>query len=119
MIKNLHFIIASVLLGVGGQLLFKEASEHITVSDLSLQLLWQMVTNLYVWLAFVSYGVSTILWIVVLSRVKLSVAEPMLSMGFVLVVLFSHLIFGEQITLNHLIGVGIITFGIILVGERS
>ncbi len=117
MIRNLHIIVASVLLGVGGQLLFKEASKHITVNAVSLHLLWQMITNLYVWLAFVSYGFSTVLWIAVLSRVKLSVAEPMLSMGFVLVVVFSHLLFGEQITFNHWVGVGIITLGIILVGE--
>ncbi|MBC2425350.1 SMR family transporter, partial [Clostridium beijerinckii] len=65
----------------------------------------------------ISYGLSFLLWIKVLSKVELSYAYPMVSLGYVLVMLFSYFIFKENITPLRILGIAFIILGVILVAR--
>ena len=59
-------------------------------------------------------GVYALLWQQVIARMSLSTAYMFKGTSLIFVLLFSALLFGEAITLNNVIGAGIIILGIIL-----
>jgi multidrug transporter EmrE-like cation transporter len=61
------------------------------------------------------YVVSLVVWIMGLSRVPVSVAYPMLSIGYVLNALAAWYLFGESLTAQKLVGIGFIIAGVFLV----
>lgn len=60
------------------------------------------------------YLVSVIVWIIGLSRVDVSIAYPMLSLGYVLNALLAYYFFGEALTAQRIISIGIILLGVYL-----
>jgi drug/metabolite transporter (DMT)-like permease len=68
-----------------------------------------------VWFGIASYAVSSLLWLVALSRVPLSVAYPFGALSYVIVVLVA-LAAGETVPPMRWLGVALIVGGIWLVG---
>jgi drug/metabolite transporter (DMT)-like permease len=60
------------------------------------------------------YGIGAILYILVLTRVNLSVAGPAAALIYILSFLLGHFAFGEAISTNRLFGLGFIVCGVIL-----
>jgi len=65
------------------------------------------------------YAVSVVVWIVALSRVDVSIAYPMLSVGYVVNALLAMWLFGEAVTLQRWIGIGVILVGVTLVARSG
>jgi len=61
--------------------------------------------------------VSVVVWIVALSRVPVSIAYPMLSIGYVVNALAAWYLLGEAVTPMRLAGIGIIVFGVFIVAR--
>ena len=74
--------------------------------------------HFFVWsgLALLSLAVGMLLWLVVLQRLPVSVAYPMLSLNFVWVTLAAAWIWKERIGVRHWLAVLLIIVGIILLG---
>jgi len=62
------------------------------------------------------YGVSFILYVNALSRVRLSVAYPFLGLTYVVVVFLSALVLEESVTLTTVIGALLVFAGVSLIG---
>lgn len=58
------------------------------------------------------YVFSVVVWIVGLSRVDVSVAYPMLSLGYVVNAFAAWYLFGEILSVQRLVGIGIILIGV-------
>ena len=56
-----------------------------------------------------------VLWLGVLARMEVGLAYPALSLGFVLVILWSRIVLGEQVPTTRWLGVGLIVGGVGLV----
>jgi multidrug transporter EmrE-like cation transporter len=65
------------------------------------------------------YVVSLVVWIMGLSRVEVSVAYPLLSIGYVINALAAWYLFGESVTALRLTGIGFIVVGVILVTKSA
>jgi multidrug transporter EmrE-like cation transporter len=63
------------------------------------------------------YVVSVVVWILGLSRVPVSVAYPMLSVGYILNALAAWMLFGESLPAQKLVGIGFIVIGVFLVAR--
>jgi multidrug transporter EmrE-like cation transporter len=63
------------------------------------------------------YVVSVVVWILGLSRVEVSVAYPMLSIGYIVNALAAWYLFGESLTAQKLVGIGFIVAGVFLVSR--
>lgn len=63
------------------------------------------------------YVVSVVVWILALSRVPVSVAYPMLSIGYIVNAFIAHYWFGEVLATQKLLGIGFIVVGVILVAR--
>lgn len=74
-------------------------------------------TNPFILGGVACYGVSLVVWIMGLSRVPVSVAYPMLSVGYVVNAIAAWMLFGESLTAQKLIGIGFIVVGVFLVAR--
>ena len=63
------------------------------------------------------YALSLVVWIIGLSRVPVSVAYPMLSLGYVANAIAAHYLLGESVTLTRWLGIGFIIVGVWLVAR--
>ncbi|SDS99316.1 EamA-like transporter family protein [Paenibacillaceae bacterium GAS479] len=64
------------------------------------------------------YGVATVLWLAVLSRLPLSAAYPLQSLAYVLGLVLAWQLFGEAIPLNRWIGCAVIVAGVMIVSWK-
>lgn len=114
---DLCYLIVSVLSSVGGQFFLKLGSDKVT--PILQQFSWSTpldilrIPELIVGLG--CYGLGTIVYILLLSRVPLSVAAPSLSLVYVFSVLLGHFVFHEPIPLGRIVGLGFIITGVVLV----
>ncbi|WLI78020.1 4-amino-4-deoxy-L-arabinose-phosphoundecaprenol flippase subunit ArnE [Kosakonia sp. H02] len=73
--------------------------------------------GLWLCLALVSLGAGMVLWLLVLQRIPVGVAYPMLSLNFVWITLAARVIWHERVTIRHASGVLLIIAGIVLLGS--
>ncbi len=118
--KDMLLIILSVSLAALGQLLLKLGMIKVgRVSSLSSapSMILNALLNPIVLSGLAVFGISALSWLVVLSRVKLSIAYPMVSLGYVAVVLFSWLIFKESVKPITIVGCLAIAVGVFLISR--
>ncbi|MFH1682067.1 MAG: hypothetical protein ABIH26_15665 [Candidatus Eisenbacteria bacterium] len=117
--KNFLMILFSVVTGSAGQLVMKHGMN--TIGRIHAGELTQKIPaafmNPYVLGGFGLYGISAIMWMVILSRVNLSFAYPMVSLGYVIVVVSSRYLFNEPVTLMRLAGTFVVCFGVFLISR--
>lgn len=119
MTKNLILIATSVVLGVCGQLSMKSGMMGVRLSGASLGALLgglaHAVIDPFVIGGIVLYACSAAVWLVVLSRVELSFAYPLVSTGYIAVVILSRVLFHEHVTLVRVAGAAVICLGVVLI----
>ncbi len=115
-----HFplILASVVLTSIGQIFFKKGMMVLNLSHQQASI-WKLMAhglfNSYVLLGFLSFGAGAVLWLAVLAKEELSYAYPLSSLGYVVVLIGSFLLFHEHISLARIVGILIIIIGIFFV----
>ncbi|BAH06396.1 SMR family transporter [Clostridium kluyveri] len=113
-------ILISVFLGAMGQVLVKYGAVNLELNFTIKYLLpsiFNILKNMPVMLGIISYGLSFLIWIKVLSKVELSYAYPMVSLGYVITMMFSYFVFKENISLIRILGVVFIILGVVLVSR--
>ncbi|MEY7999646.1 SMR family transporter [Clostridium sp. Mt-5] len=116
----ISLILVSVFLGAIGQVLVKYGAVNLQLNFTIKYLLPSILAilkNIPVMFGIISYGLSFLLWIKVLSKVELSYAYPMVSLGYIVTMLFSYFLFKENISFIRVLGVGFIIVGVILISR--
>ncbi len=72
---------------------------------------------LWLGLALAMLGFAMLLWLMVLQRLPVGIAYPMLSLNFVWVTLGARFIWQEPVSVRHWCGVGLIMAGIAILGS--
>jgi drug/metabolite transporter (DMT)-like permease len=78
---------------------------------------WTLLTVPSLWLALGAYGLSVVVWLVGLSRVPVSQAYPLLSLGYVLNIGLAWWLLGEVPNLQRVVGIGVIVAGVVMVAR--
>jgi multidrug transporter EmrE-like cation transporter len=121
---SVAFLFVSVVFAIGGQLTLKAAMDSIgrigteQVNALG-QTIGRAVREPKLWIGLILFGISALFWLVVLSRVKLSLAYPVVGFSYIVVVAAARFIFHEPVPPLRWLGVAIIAVGIALVGISS
>ena len=115
------FILAGVCLNAVAQLLLKAGTNAVGEIHLTLDT-WlatglKVATQLPIIAGLSCYVLSVVVWIIGLSRVDVSVAYPMLSLGYVLNALGAWYFFGEMISMQRMLAMGIILLGVALIAR--
>jgi len=114
-VMALPLILTSVGFAIVGQILMKHGARSLTETGLGTGFLGAIASNHFVWGGLACYGFSAVTWLVALAKVDLSFAFPMLSLGFVATAVYSRLYFGEQFSVNRILGIGLVIFGVLLI----
>ncbi|GBR75456.1 transporter EamA family [Candidatus Termititenax persephonae] len=120
--QTILLVLVPVLIGVVGQLFLKKGMSLVGQFDFGLaaQIVPQFVrafTNPWVLAGFIFYFVSSLFWMIVLSRVDLSFAYPLLSLGYAVVLLASFFFFREPVSAVRWLGVLVIMLGVTLISR--
>ena len=114
-------IATGVLLNAAAQLLLKAGANAVGHFDFTAANIvpvgWRLATEPHIAAGMACYAVSLVVWILGLSRVPVSVAYPMLSLGYVVNALAAWWLFGESITAQKIAGIGFILIGVWLVAR--
>jgi drug/metabolite transporter (DMT)-like permease len=117
MYKPFLIVITAICFSVSGELLLKSGMNSVGV--LSFSNLWPTLGKIFthprIIAGFGLFGIGAVIWLAAISRVPLSWAYPMLSIGYILILLFSAIILREQIAPLRWIGALVICVGIVLV----
>jgi drug/metabolite transporter (DMT)-like permease len=119
------WVLSGVLLNAVAQLLLKAGAS--SAGQISFAagwpVLWRMAAGLVQHPAIlgglVCYAISVMVWIVALSRVEVSMAYPMLSIGYVVNALLAWWLFGEDVGVQRWLGIGVIVLGVVLVARSG
>ena len=76
-----------------------------------------LATNLWLWVGLICYGISVIVWILALSRVDVSIAYPMLSIGYIVNAVAAWHLFDEPMNIGKIVGIGIIIVGVYILAR--
>ena len=71
------------------------------------------------WVGMVCYGGSLCVWLAALAKAPVSVAYPMLSLGYIVVAAAAVLWLGETLSPLKIIGIALICAGVALVSRSS
>ena len=120
-VKNILLILFSVVLAVLGQFFLKKGMLQIGEVPLNITtpifLLGKVFKSFGLFLGFFLFALSSIVWLVVLSRVELSLAYPMVSMGYILTIFISWKFLGEEISALRWLAVAIISIGVFVLSK--
>jgi multidrug transporter EmrE-like cation transporter len=114
-------VLAGVLLNACAQLLLKAGTNRVGEFAFSLANLVPIGSKIalspYIVGGLGCYVVSVAVWILALSRVPVSVAYPMLSIGYIVNALAAGALFGESLGAQKMVGIGFIVVGVFLVAR--
>ncbi|HZQ71781.1 MAG TPA: SMR family transporter [Burkholderiales bacterium] len=107
---SFSFILAGVLLNAAAQLLLKAGTNAVPLG-------LRLAAEPHVLGGLACYVVSVAVWLVALSRVPVSIAYPMLSIGYVVNAFAAWYLLGETLSPMRLAGIGIIVLGVFIVAR--
>lgn len=109
-------VMTGVLLNAIAQLALKASVSDTGIISLDLQSLLSsagsLATNLWLWVGLICYAISVVVWILALSRVDVSIAYPMLSIGYIVNAVAASQLFNEPLGIGKVVGIGIIIVGV-------
>ncbi|MEA5593943.1 EamA family transporter [Rivularia sp. UHCC 0363] len=110
-------LLLSVSASVMGQLFLKIGAVKLGRVDAAnaVKQIFGIITTPELLIGLACYGIGAIVYILLLTRVNLSVAGPSASLVYVFSVLLGFFIFKESIPLTRLMGLSLIVCGVILV----
>lgn len=121
-LSTFAFIITGVLLNAVAQLLLKAGTNalggaiHLTMDN------WfatgvKVISQLPILAGLACYAISLVVWIIGLSRTDVTIAYPMLSLGYVVSALGAWLFLGEVVSVQRLVAIGVIMVGVALLAR--
>jgi len=71
------------------------------------------------WAGMTCYGASLCVWLAALSKAPVSIAYPMLSLGYIVVAWASVVWLGETLSITKVLGIALICIGVVLVSRSA
>jgi multidrug transporter EmrE-like cation transporter len=120
-ITTFGFIFTGVCLNAIAQLLLKAGTNAVGAIHLTLDNWFatglKLATQLPILGGLTCYVLSVVVWIIGLSRVDVTIAYPLLSLGYILNALGAWYFLGEVISLQRMVAIGIILVGVALIAR--
>jgi drug/metabolite transporter (DMT)-like permease len=109
------------MLNAGAQLGLKAATRSTGRIEGTLTGAWaagqQLAATPVFWLALLAYAISVVVWLFGLSRVPVSQAYPVLSLGYVLAALLAWPLLGELVSVQRWLGIAVVIAGVWLISR--
>ena len=120
-LSTFSLVVTGVLLNAVAQLALKASVRDTGAIELNaaaaLPTALRLSAEPWLWFGLVCYAVSLVVWILALSRVDVSVAYPMLSLGYIVNAIAAWAWLGEDMNLAKVAGIGIIILGVFVLAR--
>ena len=117
--RYLPLIVFGVLLNAAAQLALKQGMRNIGHFDFRLenagQVALAVASSPFVITGLACYVISVVVWLLVLSRVEVSYAYPLLSIGYIVTAFAGRFFFHEAMGVTRWSGILVICFGVWLI----
>ena len=114
-------VFTGVMLNAAAQLLLKAGVKDVGVIQLTPSNIFgaglKLALEPHILGGLTCYVVSVVVWILALSRVQVSIAYPMLSLGYVVTAFIAWAFLGEAVNAMRLTGIAVIIVGVFLVAR--
>ncbi|MCC6610622.1 MAG: EamA family transporter [Burkholderiales bacterium] len=114
-------VLVGVLLNAAAQLLLKAGTNAVGRFEFSaanaLPVGLKLACEPHIVGGIACYVVSVVVWILALSRTEVSIAYPMLSIGYIVNAVAAWHLFGEAVTPMRVVGIAIIIVGVFVVAR--
>ena len=114
-------LMTGVLLNAAAQLLLKAGTNRIGEFSFAVENIVpigsKIASSPHILAGLACYVVSVVVWILALSRVPVSVAYPLLSVGYIVNAIAAWMLFGESLGAQKVLGIGFIIVGVFLVAR--
>ena len=116
----LLWLLPAMLFSTTGELFLKRGMNEIGSFDFTavaalLPTVLKIATNPFIWIGMIGFVGGSVFWLSVISRVPLSLAYPMLSLSYVIVVVEAWVFLNEGLHPLRVIGSLVIIIGVALV----
>lgn len=120
-ITTFGFIFTGICLNAIAQLLLKAGTNAVGAIHLSLENVipigLKLATQLPIIGGLSCYVLSVVVWIIGLSRVDVTIAYPMLSLGYVINAIGAWYFLGEMLSAQRLVAITVILLGVALLAR--
>jgi len=118
---SFSLIVTGVLFNVAAQLLIKSGTNAVGYFEFSreniLPIGWKLATEPHIVGAMACYAFGVVIWVLALSRVQVSIAYPLLSLGYVVNAIAAWYLFNEAFNPAKVVGMGIIILGVVIISR--
>ena len=117
----LFLVFICVGMGVIGQLGMKKGMTtigNIEVKDILSTRIFEVVFQKYVFIGMLFYVLSSLLWLVILSKAELSFVYPLISIGYIITAIFGKFFFNENLSFFRLFGILLICGGVYMIALK-
>lgn len=122
-VASFALVLTGVLLNAFAQSLLKLGANRLGPEPFAGIPLWEMAFKVLTqWpylLGFTFYGVSLVVWILALTRVPVTIAYPMLSIGYIINALVARFWLGESLSTGGWLGIALICGGVALIARAQ
>lgn len=123
-IKTVLITLMSVFLATAGQLMLKSGMARVGYIGTErlgkpFQVIFDVARTWQVLVGLTLFVLSAVTWLVVISRVPLSLAYPFAGITYLLLTLFSRFVLKEHVPSLRWVGVALIVAGVVMVGRTS
>ena len=116
------YILGCITFTVYGQLILKwrmnmQDSLPNGLFDKFVHLTKLIILDPFILSGFASAFLASLFWMAAMTKFQLSFAYPFMSSAFVIVLIFSVLLFGETLNLYKILGTGLVVLGIVVLSQ--
>jgi len=113
---DLIWLFVSVFLGACGQILLKFGVNQLGSINMGkteiIQTLFRIFTNVWIDVGIICFVTSMVLWIKVISTMELNKAYPTVSLSYIIVFIFSVVLFHESVSMDKVVGLVLVSAGV-------
>ncbi len=118
--NGIYFVLISIFFNVSGQYSIKLGMNKFGALELNNTIFATFSKilihpNILIGLAF--YVISAFSWLIALSKLELSIAYPLLSIGYIIIMFISYFFLNESLGINKIIGTLLIISGIFFISR--
>ncbi len=120
-LNEFGLLLLAILTASGGQFLLKAGAIKLGKVHLDnlMSHVFSIATTPELLMGLMLYALSAVLYILLLTRVPLSIVGPTVAVGYVLSVLMGYFFFKETIITRQLVGLGLIVCGVTLLAWKQ
>jgi drug/metabolite transporter (DMT)-like permease len=120
-LSTFGFIISGVILNAFAQLFLKAGTNAVGAIHLTSENWfatgWKLATQLPILAGLTCYAISLVVWVIGLSRADVTMAYPMLSLGYVVTAVLAWMFLGEVVSPQRMVALAVIIIGVAMLAR--